>query len=679
MKTKLRLSVVMCVAGLLLAAAFPRPIFGANFTDDFSNGLSTNFWSTNQSKPGLYSVITNQGNLQINRTTQTNSGGTQFCEVALNSAVFNNIMFGDFSTSLTFTNAVLPGPGIDQIGIQVNLRDGTYFNCVVDNENGGSAFVSDGSVHGLTATNDSAGTLTIARVGYTLGGYYNGSLIFSKSNSAPLVNILFFVQSSSTDDLTSTTFDGFTMSYPILHPFAGAPFEGSQPMGSLALSGPTLFGTTYAGGNSGSGTLFRVNTNGMAYTNLYNFTGNNDGANPVAGLCFLNGALYGTTEAGGTGGIGAIFRINTDGTGFSNLFSFPADQSNGYQPESGLVVAGNSLYGTTFAGGDSGYGTIFGIYGDGTGFTNVHSFSTLNYDDHSFLTNGDGAYPTAGLVSAGNVLYGTASKGGFGYGTVFRINTDGSGFTNLYSFSTGALKPGSVRTNADGLNPMAGLALSGNTLYGAARAGGVSGYGTLFSVNTDGTGFTTLHSFTAAPSGPPFNGTNSDGATPLSALTVSGKTLYGTTSRGGVSGLGTVFQMNTDGTGFVVLKNFAGAADGAQPNAALVLSNNTLYGTTPYGGISQLTLFGQGTANSGTVFAVTLPTISPTQLAIALAGSNVVLTWPAAASGFTLQSTTNLLSPIAWNSVSPTPIIVNGQNTVTNAITNRQMFYRLAQ
>src|SRR6266481_773500 len=82
-------------------------------------------------------------------------------------------------------------------------------------------------------------------------------------------------------------------------------------------------------------------------------------------------------------------------------------------------------------------------------------------------------------------------------GTVFAVNTDGTGFTNLYGFTASSINPSGVYTNHDGAGLSAGLTLSGKTLYGTATYGGSSGRGTVFRVNTDGTGFTNLHSFAA--------------------------------------------------------------------------------------------------------------------------------------------------------------------------------------
>ncbi len=393
----------------------------------------------------------------------------------------------------------------------------------------------------------------------------------------------------------------------------------------------------------------------QTFTNLYSFTllnnsTNSDGANPHAGLILSGNTLYGTAVYGGSSAYGTVFKLNADGTGFTNLHSF-TNGSDGAYPQAGLILSGNTLYGTASGDGSSGYGTVFAVNTNGTGFTNLHSF-----------TGSDGALPYAGLILSGNTLYGTASSGGSSdAGTVFAVYTNGAGFTNLHNFTAA---PGPLYTNSDGTYPYGVLILSGNTLYGTAYGGG-SGAGTVFKVNTDGTGFTNLHSFTG-----------SDGASPYAGLILSGNTLYGTARIGGSSGYGTVFAGNTDGTGFTNLHSFTAISDfpytnsdGVQPFAGLILSGNTLYGTAYYGGSS----------GQGTVFSLSLGSVSAPQLTIIRSGANVILTWPTDAAGFTLQSTTNLVSPAVWSTVSPAPVVVNGQNAVTNSTPGTKKFYRLSQ
>jgi phospholipase C len=378
-----------------------------------------------------------------------------------------------------------------------------------------------------------------------------------------------------------------------LHSFTGD--DGAGPAAGLTLSGNTLYATADGGGSSGNGTVFRVNTDGTGFTNLHNFTAttydgvtqsatNLDGAFPYAGLVLSGNTLYGTATAGGVRGNGTVFAVNTDGTGFTSLHSFTAlspfngENGDGATPYASLVLSGNTLYGTAAFGGSSGsgYGTVFKLNTDGSGFTTLYSFASFY----------DGSHPLGGLILSGDTLYGTATKAGVsGVGTVFRINADGTGFANLHSF-----------TGDDGSNPYASLVLSGNTLYGTAAFGGGSGSGngTVFRVNTDGAGFTNLHSFMAGSYDSSAGvWTNSDGAKPHGSLVLSGNTLHGTAAFGGSSGNGTVFKVNTDGTCFAKLYGFSGGDGGAQPFGGLVLSSNTLYGTTSSGGSS-----GEGTVFS---------------------------------------------------------------------------------
>jgi uncharacterized repeat protein (TIGR03803 family) len=290
---------------------------------------------------------------------------------------------------------------------------------------------------------------------------------------------------------------------------------------------------------------------------------------------------------------------------------------------------------------------LFAVSTNGTAFTNLHNFTFTN-----------GQYPKADLILSGSTLYGTTPVGGsFAVGTIFKLNTNGSGYTNFYSFPVPSGSPG---TNSEGAFPSCSLVLSGSTLYGTAAEGGESGSGTIFMVSTDGTSFDVLHQFTAISG---TLSTNGDGARPQSGLTLLGNVLYGTTSAGGSSGNGTVFKINTDGSGFSTLYSFSATndvagtnTDGAHPIGGLLLSGSALYGTASAG----------GTFGFGTVFSITIPPM----LTITLAGTNAILTWPSNIVGFSLQSATNVVPAAAWGSVA-------GQYAVTNPVSGRQKFYRL--
>ncbi len=462
-------------------------------------------------------------------------------------------------------------------------------------------------------------------------------------------------------------------------------YDGATPnFAGLILSGDTLYGTTALGGTNGNGTVFAINPAADgALTNLYAFTPvagsnftNGDGASPNAGLILSGGTLYGLAAYGGTNGSGTVFAIHTDGTGFTTLHHFAAlvsgTNSDGAQPLTGLLLSGNALYGTAEDGGTNGYGTVFAISTNGSDFSVLHTFSAIATNQLlNLYTNSDGAYPVAGLIVAGNILYGTAQSGGTnGNGTVFAVNTDGTGFTILHTFGE---MSGINSTNSDGAYPVGGLILSDNTMYGTAYYGGTNGNGAVYALNTDGTGFTTLYNFTAASGS---NSTNTDGANPESGLILSGYILYGTANTGGTNGSGTVFAINTNGAGFTTLHSFAPLvaqtnSDGANPNAGLILSGTTLYGTASAGGLD----------GNGVVFDISFP--SPL-LTITLSGTNANVTWPSGVPGFsydgyTLQSTTNLVSPVSWIPVSVTPVVGNGQNSVTDPISDPQQFYRLSQ
>ncbi|HZM04147.1 MAG TPA: choice-of-anchor tandem repeat GloVer-containing protein, partial [Candidatus Saccharimonadales bacterium] len=394
-------------------------------------------------------------------------------------------------------------------------------------------------------------------------------------------------------------------SFQPLYPFTGGS-DGATPLGALTLSGTILYGTASAGGVSGGyGSVFSLDTSSLTFSNLYTFTDGVDGANPTAGLVLAGNTLYGTVSNGinirslnlAPQGCGGVFSISTNGSNFTILYGF-TEGNDGFNPASGLLLAGSTLYGTAYSGGaDPARGSIFELS------TTAHRLTTLVGFDPDIDYAPSGSDPQAPLVISGNVLFGTAvSGGGSDAGMVFSVPTNGAGgFDGVeasnfsaYNFS----RPGSsvmdgvnVGTNSDGFGPYAGMLLSGNNLYGTANDGGLSGFGTIFSVTTNFASFTNLYNFT--------NGI--DGANPQSGLIISGNVLYGTATQGGKSGFGSVYSLNlnTKPPAFKTIYSFTNGADGYQPLAGLVLSGNKLYGSTSQGAQLYGAIFSVNTDGTG--------------------------------------------------------------------------------
>jgi uncharacterized repeat protein (TIGR03803 family) len=287
---------------------------------------------------------------------------------------------------------------------------------------------------------------------------------------------------------------GVTLRY--LYEFPAADEAGGWvPSGRLAIDSlGNLYGTAAYGGDvancsqqggSSCGLVFEL-TAPKTDKVLYNFAGGTDGANPNGGLIFdAAGNLYGTTTYGGSegancqqwpGGCGTVFKLAPDGTE-TVLHSF-AGGTDGANPDAGLVMdAQGNLYGATYSGGATGYGTVFKLAPDGT--------ETVLYN---FAGAPDGANPNGELaMDAEGNLYGTTAIGGTlqcayddGCGTVFKLTPAGQE-TILYRFNGGWYM--------DGAYPHSGLVLDAQgNLYGTTDEGGSSplcgsdGCGTVFEI-----------------------------------------------------------------------------------------------------------------------------------------------------------------------------------------------------
>jgi uncharacterized repeat protein (TIGR03803 family) len=346
----------------------------------------------------------------------------------------------------------------------------------------------------------------------------------------------------------------------LLHDFAGGTDDGQNPYGSLILSGSTLYGTAYYGGDLDAGVIFKVGVDGTGYQILHEFAGGaDDGANPADSLILSGSTLYGTAYGGGDSDRGVIFKIGTDGSGYQHLHEFAGGVDDGRAPYGSLTLSGSTLYGMTRYGGDSDKGVVFKVSTAGIGYQHVHEFAG---------GVGDGDVPWGSLTLSGSTLYGMTYYGGDSNGgVIFKVDTDGSGHQLLHEFAGGV---------ADGKYPFGSLTLSDSALYGMTTSGGDSDNGVVFRIHTSGSGYVHLHEFAGGPD---------DGDKPYGDLTLSGSTLYGTTYYGGDINGGVIFKVYTDGSGYQHLHEFAGAwADGQYPRCSLTLSGSTLFGTTHSGG-----------------------------------------------------------------------------------------------
>jgi uncharacterized repeat protein (TIGR03803 family) len=425
---------------------------------------------------------------------------------------------------------------------------------------------------------------------YTLAAGVMAALLAGCGGSQPPITVPGAMAQTSTLAASSNS-----TNYKVVYSFSGGS-DAADPFAGLIDEGGVLYGTTIAGGSYSNdcdffyyncGTVFSVTPSGTEKV-LHSFGAGSDGRNPLAGLVDVGQTLYGTTKAGGSYPscnysayftCGTVFSITPSGTE-KVLHSFSGYPSDGAFPDAALIDVEGTLYGTTYFGGRFECNDL----GDSCG--TVFSITTAGAESvlHDFSDRPDGGHPSAALINVKGTLYGTTGSGGrHGFGTVFSITTGGSEKV-LHSFGAGN----------DGRGPTASLIELNGKFYGTTSGGGAyscghkCGYGTVFSI-TPGGREKVLHSFDAA-----------DGAHPSTSLIELKGTLYGTTNEGGAyscgsnGGCGTVFSITPGGTE-KVLHSFGNGLDGASPYAALIDVKGTLYGTTESGGAH----------GYGTVFALT--------------------------------------------------------------------------
>lgn len=365
--------------------------------------------------------------------------------------------------------------------------------------------------------------------------------------------------------------------YKVLHAFAGGD-DGAALWGSLLLGARgNVYGTTYAGGPYGGGTVFELSPQSggtWAFSLLAAFNGNTTGpSGSLAGLRLdPEGNLYGTSQAGGTDLYGTVFELTpqSDGWALNVLYDFPLS-GGGCCPYGGVArdAAGNLFGNADWA---------FELSPGPSGWT-----ATILHEFEEGSGDAVGALAAPILDTAGNVYGITEDGGANGHGAVYMLHPTSTGWREylLHSF------PASTYDGQKGSLGALAMDASG-ALYGSTNQGGLYtcvdvGCGIVFKLARESGGqwqYSILHNFTGglAGSGP--------GAGVV--LDKAGN-LYGTTVYDGSNscGCGVVYKLSPTASGpwtYTVLHSFIGS-DGAQPDANLVIdSEGNLYGTTATGG-----------------------------------------------------------------------------------------------
>ena len=346
--------------------------------------------------------------------------------------------------------------------------------------------------------------------------------------------------------------------YQTVYNFGGKIHDVVEPAGALAIGADgNIYGGAEVGGQTGSGGgIFKVTPAGVESV-LYSFeTHPNDAYRPTAGVTYnpADDCLYGVTYYGGGNNQGAAFKVTMAGVE-TVIKSFSTTVGN---PNSPLCYnpADGQLYGTADLLNNTSTGQIFKLSTSGA-LSIVKNLS----NDTGTLPNKNGI-----TLGADGNLYGALYQGGYGNtGTIYKISK--GVFSKIYEFQP-----------SDGYNPNGGVIYgSDGALYGTTENGGTNGWGTLFKLTLGGSpSFTTLYNFTGS----------GDGKTPGALMQASNGLIYGAARAGGLADFGSIFNITTTGSFFTVKDLNTGFHDGNEPTGHLLLGRDgNWYGTTASGGI----------------------------------------------------------------------------------------------
>ncbi len=379
--------------------------------------------------------------------------------------------------------------------------------------------------------------------------------------------------------------------FQTMHSFSNG--SGTRSRTGLVSDGQGyLWGTTYnSNANTGNGTIFRIHELTGVFETRLSFGGDiaPRGSQPTAALYYDGaGNLWGTTLYSGSGtGYPTVFKYNISSNTLTTVGEFSGSSTvvnkiKGEGETSALTSDGNGfLWGMTFLGGTSGYGTVFKVEMATNTTTSVLEFS------NNAATN-KGSYPVGSLVNDGaGFLWGVASNGGTGdEGTVFKIAHSTGVLTTVLQFGslTGA--------NVNVMRPVNGLTNDGNGyLWGLASYEFPGVPWAVYKIKMSDNTFTKVAEHQTG-------GVSYLGRTPLAGLAGNATSpwLWGTASVGGANNLGTLYRYNPSTGQQQVITSFTGqtgTALGSKPNGKVYVdASNIVWGTTEEGGAS----------NFGTVF-----------------------------------------------------------------------------
>jgi uncharacterized repeat protein (TIGR03803 family) len=292
----------------------------------------------------------------------------------------------------------------------------------------------------------------------------------------------------------------------------------------------------------------------------------NYGYEPYYGVTYYNGKLYGVSN-GGENGVGVIFSYDVSTKQIDSIYDFLKGTASGTYPVDSLTPYNGKLYGVAQQGGTSNYGIVYSINTDGTNFTILHSFA----DGAT-----DGRNPQGKILIYNNKIYGTTYQGGSSSaGTIYSMDLDGSNLTVIHSFLN--------TVGGDGAYPVAGIIEYNGKFYGSTYNGGTSSRGVLYSLDPDGSNYSTIHDFLGG-------GAGADGQYPNVELLSYNSKLYGVAT-GGTSNYGMMFSIDPDGSNYTVLKNFTTVST---PFTPIIENGGTFY----------LTAYNLGSNFSGAIFSI---------------------------------------------------------------------------